>query len=897
MSGLLFRVRVFAGQLTLLAALGLVAALLVTGAPKVANHLADRALRNDIAAVPYAARDIILQQKPDVLGEADVARSARLLESYQQDLPQPLPGLVGESWFAGSVGPTAMTTLPPAGPKTLFGLRTQTGVTEAARLAAGRWPANVEPTTTDRLAPPAPVEIAVSTDVAKQMGLKLDTALEVRGALERARLAVRVVGIFDPVDRSAPVWDDAPQMVTPAPGLGDEFPPVAVALTDPVGLRMGAAGLVDLTYRWRYRIDERRLDAGMLDEVVAAVDEAQRTPFGPFLTLSTSLNSVLAGFAEQMRSVRALLAVVQAGLVSTLLGLVLLAARLAVERRRDEFALLRARGGAVLAIGGRTLGESAVVLPAAVLAGWGVGSLAPGRPPGTGWLLAVVGALTVLAVPVLAMAGQRRLSFSTRRRDLVGSRPSARRLTAELSVLGVAVLGVVLLRRRGLPADGGVDPYLVCVPVLLAAAAALLALRVVPWPLRQAGRVAARARGTVAFVGLARAGRGAPAIVGPLAVLVVAVTTGVFCSVVASTLDEARDRASVLAIPADAELTGFRFVPETADRLAALPGVTAVAPLVDYPGTSLTSGGRSEYARLLVVDPDTFRRVAERSGVDAGLPAVLAGAPRARGSTGTAPAVVSPQVAADFRDGGAATTRVGRFEFTVGAVADSFPGLGVGTGRFVVLPWQAVPQSPSGPLAPNRFLVAGDGFDVDALRRIGDDGQAGFAETSSGVPSQPTEVTTRAELRDRLERTGANQVLTYAFVVGTAGAAVLALLAIGFTVLADVRTRGQALSRLRTMGLSGRQSRTLLVYELVPLVCAAVLAGALVGVLLPRLLGETLGLDIFTAGMAATIHFDPVLVAGLLALVVAALAVAVSFENMVNRRLRLGEVLRLGEEG
>jgi putative ABC transport system permease protein len=259
--------------------------------------------------------------------------------------------------------------------------------------------------------------------------------------------------------------------------------------------------------------------------------------------------------------------------------------------------------------------------------------------------------------------------------------------------------------------------------------------------------------------------------------------------------------------------------------------------------------------------------------------------------------VVSAGLTADFGRGGAALTRVGRFEFTVGAVAESFPGLGVGTGPFVVLPWQALPRSPSGVLAPNRFLLAGDGFDVDTLRQVGDGGQAAYAETSSGAPSQPTEVTTRAELRDRLERTGANQVLTYAFVVGTAGTAVLALLAIGFTVLAQARTRGQALSRLRTMGLSGRQSRTLLVYELVPLVCAAVLAGALVGVLLPRLLGETLGLDVFTAGAAATIHFDPVLLAGLLALVVAALAVAVSFENVLNRRLRLGEVLRLGEEG
>jgi len=207
-----------------------------------------------------------------------------------------------------------------------------------------------------------------------------------------------------------------------------------------------------------------------------------------------------------------------------------------------------------------------------------------------------------------------------------------------------------------------------------------------------------------------------------------------------------------------------------------------------------------------------------------------------------------------------------------------------------------LPVTPSAPLAPNRFLIAGHGFDVDSVRQVGDAGQQAYAETSSSALSQPTELTTRASLRAGLERTGANQVLTFAFVVGTAGAAALALLATGFTVLAEARGRGRALSRLRTRGLSGRQSRTMLVYELVPLVCVAVLAGAVVGALLPRLLGPALGLDLFTAGAAATVHLDPLLVTGLLALVVVALAVAATVENVVNRRMRLGEVLRLGEE-
>jgi len=879
----LYRVRVFAGQLALLAALALVAAVLVTGAPKAANHLADQALRNDVAAVPFAGRDIIVRQSPFFANQVNVAGAEGALEGIARDFAPPLPGLIGGAWFSATVGPEEVRTRAPRGPRTQFGLRMQSGATEATRLTAGRWPANREPVSW--------VEVAVSTDVADQMGLRLGTLLRLESD-PPVPLAVVVVGIFEPIDRSAPLWDDAREALVPAPGLGDEIPPVAVALTDPAGLSAAASWRGEVIYTWRYRVDEHRLHTGMLDEVIGALAQVERGEYGPAASAGTSLDTVLSRFDDQMRAVRALLGVVQAGLLATLLGLVVLAARLAVDRRRAEFVLLRARGGAVRTIGGRALAESIVVLPAAVVAGWLLGRLVPGRPADTGWLLVLVGALTVLAVPVLAMAGQRRLSFTARRRDLVGARPSARRLVAELSVLGLAVLGVFLLRRRGLSQDTGVDPYLVCVPVLLATGTALIALRIVPWPLRQAGRFAARARGAVAFLGLARAGRGAPAIVGPLAVVVVAVTTGVFCSVVTSTIAAARDRASALEIPADAQLTGFRFTPETVDRLAAAPGVAAVAPMIDFPGTPIRGSGGTEFARFVVVDPDTFRRVVNRSGVEAPIPPALADATR---GSGPVPAVVSPEVAATFGRGGAAATRVGYFEFAIAAVSDTFPGLGVDPGRFIVLPWQAVPQ-PASPLAPNRILIAGSGFTMDGLRDIGDEGQRAYVEGGITTLAQPTEVTTRAGHRERLDSTGANDVLSFAFLVGTAGAAALALLAIGFAVLAEARSRGTALSRLRTMGLSSRQSRNLLVYELVPLVCVAVLSGALVGTLLPRLLGPTLGLDTFTAGAPARTQLDPLLLAGLLVLVLVALAVALTVENVVNRRMRLGEVLRLGEE-
>ena len=77
----------------------------------------------------------------------------------------------------------------------------------------------------------------------------------------------------------------------------------------------------------------------------------------------------------------------------------------------------------------------------------------------------------------------------------------------------------------------------------------------------------------------------------------------------------------------------------------------------------------------------------------------------------------------------------------------------------------------------------------------------------------------------------------------------------------------------------------------------ALLAGGLVGVALPRLIGPALGLSGFTAGVTPGSRVDPVLLAAVPAVVVLALAAALLVESAANRRMRLGEAIRLGEEG
>jgi putative ABC transport system permease protein len=902
-SGPLRRIRGYWGHFALVAAVTVVAAGLATAAPRVANHLTDEGLRHDVAALPEEARDVAFTSTPQAfVNPTSPGLGRALLDRYQARFGPPLGGLIEESWYSAHLGPDGVTARGPRAPFNWLaapkvGLRTQTGVTEAARLTAGGWPA------TDPNADPGVVEAAVSAPVARALGLRVDSEFDFAHEQRfSTTIVVRIVGIFEPIDPEAAIWSGMGLALAPHVPMSDADPYRAIALTDDEGIVAADRVAGPTTNTWRYRVDEGRLDAAQLDPSVTALAAARNNPPEGGVAFVTSLDRTLLRLGQRIVAARALVAVVQFGILATLLGLLVLAARLAVERRRQEFALLRARGGATWTIGGGALTESLMVFPAAATAGWAAGTMAPGRAASTGWLVVLVGAVAVLAVPLLAAASQRRVTFAGIRRDLVRHKPSVRRLTAEISVLVLGGLGVLLLRRRGLDQHGGVDPFLVSVPVLLAIGTAMLALRLFPWSLRAAGRLATRSRGAVAFLGLSRAGRTAPAVIWPLAVLVVAITTGVFCASVNTTINDARDRVTDAEIAADAVLTGYAFSPETPRRLAAVPGVTGVAaaavhadtPVRPPPGRDITERAPVVVA---IVDAPTWASVLERSGLDHAFPPDWLAATAGEGAV---PAVVSPAVAEDVSAGGITEVQGQQYAFRTAGVMAQFPGLDRDLTRFVVLPWQALPSGAT-PLPPNRILVAGSRADPAALRAAGDAGQR---EWLSEVLQRdvdrlplPTRVTTWRDHRAGLERTGANEVLTATFAGGAAGATVLALLAVGFAVVADARTRGRALSRLRTMGLSPRQGRGLLMYELAPLVGTAVLAGGVVGLALPGLFAPALGLSTFTAGVAVRLRIDPMVVGGMLALVVAALAAAILVEGMVNRRLRLGEVLRVGEEG
>jgi putative ABC transport system permease protein len=234
---------------------------------------------------------------------------------------------------------------------------------------------------------------------------------------------------------------------------------------------------------------------------------------------------------------------------------------------------------------------------------------------------------------------------------------------------------------------------------------------------------------------------------------------------------------------------------------------------------------------------------------------------------------------------------LGRTDVTIRYAGDSYRAVVVGditllpgpygSADVVLVPRPAMP----GVGHVDEVLVGGAGADLEAVRAA----VAGAA----GGPAEAVTVSSIAQHIAGQEASGFNRGLTLMLVVGTTGAALGGLLAVALALVVQAAVRGRALSLLRTMGLSQRQARGVLLVEMFPLISLAVAVGAVVGLALPVILGPVLGLAQFTAGTPVVTAVDPRTVAALVALVAMLAAGGVAVEAAVNRRAGLGRVLRV----
>jgi len=749
--------------------------------------------------------------------------------------------------------------------------------------------------------------VMVSAPVARTLNLRTGGEYRVVSHAGVA-LPVRVTGLFAMLDEVAPIW--APYPTVRATGIvveGTAGDPVermtATLITDQAGLSTLHQDPVSwsLVSELRYRVDERRVDTDDVAPLRAAVARAgTNLPLSGFV-VSTGLDDLLADFLAQATAVRALLAVVVATVGGLALGLLLLGAGLVVHRRRAELALMRARGASLGRLVLRLSAEAGVgVLPAAVL-GWLAGNAVPGRPTraGDAWMPALAALLMVLAVPLAAVLAHRHVTAAASRRAVVRVRSAPLRRTVEVTVAVLAVAGTVVVQRRGI-AQAGVDPYLAAVPLLAGSAVGLLVLRGFPLPVRLLGRLATRGRGSVAFLGLARAGRAPVASALALVVLVLAVALGGFAASIRVGLANARDVAATLVVGGDLRLAADRFAPDAVERVAAVPGVTAVAAgHLAAPGSLRTADGLAidPGIAVLVVDLSAYRRVLAQAGLPQHLPEAGPGP-----ADGVVPVLASRVLPRDSQYRVAVDNATLRLR--VAANLDRLPGLS--RVDFVVVPREALGAAVA---RDSLLFVAARGADPAAVRAaartvpgvrpddpFGPGGPGGLAGPG-GLPG-PDELDgvamlIRAEQRRALDRAAFNDGITMVFAVAAVAALLAGLLTVGLALLVDAAARGRALSLLRTMGLAPGPARRVLLVEFVPLLVTTLVAGVALGIALPTLLSPALGLGAFAAGVPVRGGLDAGFLALLAGLLLLLSATALLTEEAVNRRLGLGRVLRV----
>ncbi|MET7732411.1 FtsX-like permease family protein [Streptomyces sp. NPDC005402] len=842
------RLRTAPGTALWLALLVALTACLAAAFPRAVDRYEDAGLRGAVeqARPDRTSIEVFAPQPSPMLTPHDrenVLRPGVLAAQYAKvraRVPRALALDAGQSTYG--VRTTANLTaedpwLPrPTGKPAKVTLVAQAGLGAHSSVVRGRLPrADDEVTATT-----PEVEAAVTAETAKFLRIKVGSVIHTPAA--GRTLPIRVTGIVRPHAPKGAYWSTHPILRSPslirepAPSVDMYWLGALLIAPEAAPIMLATPGLPE-PY-WQLAPSEQALrarDAPRLRSALASLEagpalrKLRLSIDGPVTELTqitgqtevlTDLDEVLIAYDRFREGVAPLVAIAAVGTGTVAAVVLLMAGGLIADRRRTELALLRARGASLRGLTARLFAETAVVaVPAGAL---GLAAALLAVPEGR-FRYAIAAAVAVTAVtcaafPLRATAAHRVVRVHTGREDVASVRPSRRRTVAELTLLVLAAGAVESLRRRG-TTPGASDDLVSLAPVLVGVIAALVLVRLYPLPLRGLARPAARLRGALAHLSLARAGRTSASAVLPLLALLTALTTAAFGGSVLAGVQEARDHAALLAVGADARVETATPLPsELPDRLRRSPGVSDLSAVsVTYdakPGNGFTS------IPLVGVDPADYAALSSRTDIGA-----FAAARLAEGTAGApVPAVASTDTARTYGtspflvllpDGTSLTVRITTVIDRTSAVTGS---------DFLIVNRKALSPVVA---RPTTLLLTGKGLDGTALRKA--------APKDASVHLWSEE---RRHYVDSPLQTGAEGVYAAAVAAGT-GYAVLALL---LSLLRTAPERTALLARLRTMGLTRAAGRRLLILESLPQAILAALGGTLTGWATIRLLSP--GIDL-----------------------------------------------------
>lgn len=914
----------------------LVTTFVFAAVPRAFNTMADDGLSWAIEHARPFARNIQMSRAgfipagsgDDLFGPV-VAEGAR----FEEELPASVQEIIGGHGFVIDTPRYEVIDLPgEAGfpfPRFVT-MRYQQALEEHVEVVAGTFPAARQETAELPAGLPGiqngtpldvPVyEIAVSPETARQIGVvvgdRLVLAPHIDDPLVRQvprsqhlPIVVEIVGLVEPQDLGADYWlDDVAihRAVEYDDGFIVQIYAFGVMAPDAYP-QMQTRTNIPFRYNWRYFVDPDKLDAGSLTRLSSDVRRLEAEYETSVIAdpdetvILTGLTTIYRRYLAQRNLSEAILSLASIGLLAVALAVIGLVATFVASRRRETVALLRGRGGTPgQLLGGQAVEGLVLALPAALI-GLLLATLLVGER-GSRLSLDATSLVVVLTSVLLVIAAwpQARRTLAQLERGDTGARAtSPRRVMLELLIVALALVGVYLLRRRGLAGDSAAeelnefDPFLAAVPVLLGLAVGIVTLRLYPLPIRLLGWLASLRRDLVLALGFRRVAREPGSTSLPLLVLLLAVAVGVFSSVMLTSISRGQVQTAWQRAGAEYRIeAGASGAISSSLDLAAIDGVEAVAGAWLQPDALLsTRTPTSGTMTLLAVQTRELAAVNDGTPADPHFPARMI--EEARGidigePTNPIPAVIGNgdlNRPLERGDTFALNLFGGEVAFIVTDVRDTFPGITVGE-EFVVAPLAHVQAA-----ARTRQLRFSDIFaraPADAFPAI---------EAAVEEASPASRVTSRAAEYAAVHDSPLISGVERGFRAGLVVAALYAMLAVTIALILTGQARARDLAYLRTLGLSDAQAIGLTVAEQLPAALLAVAVGIALGIAVTRLIEPGLDLTAFTGpGFPVSLQIDW-LALGLLALaLLGVVALAIAVTSALTRQLSMTRALRLGDE-
>jgi putative ABC transport system permease protein len=926
---LLRRIRAERGMLVLLFAVIAATSFLFAAAPRLFNRISDDALRYAVRTSSAVQRNLVLALVSNISpGTGGVSAVRAEGEQLAAHFPPSVDTLIIERSLRLTTARFSVTHPPSY--DTFLSLRYQDGMTDATRLVSGRWPvdrgvplrstnfgAGSDQAGGGEPAEPVVLEAALATAEAAEIGVKVGDRLAVTmdpsdlagTQFEIAPTAVLIVGLYEPRELSAEYWSgDASLLHVSQAGTPDHPVAYATAYFPAEMYPSLAQDGMPFRYEWHFTIDPQRLDAGQVGELQDGlrhfdfISAASAIGEPGTVEVRTGLLPILDDYAAQRSAAESILSLAAIGPIGLAGGVLGMVAILVVTRRRAALTLARSRGASGPLVLGTQLWEAIVLAGVASLIGLLAAILMiPARASSLSPVLAVAVGTTALLLLLGATwpMAQRPLGQSGRA-DPPVLHASPRRLVTELTIVGIAIGGILLLRQRGLTAAGetgsvaSFDPLLAAAPALSGLAAGVIALRLYPLPIRGLGWLAARRRDLVPVLGLRTIGRHPTAANLPLLVLMLTAAFGAFSSVIMSSIDRGQVFASYLEVGADYRIEKIGTGSLGSPQDLAASGVAAEAPGILDPSADFASTATQRATIYLdAVDPRAYQEVVAGSPADPRWPDAFLGEPTGVGlgtERNPIPAILSSQLPV----GSGSLVSGNTFRITVAGQEmafrliqrrATFPGIGE-PASFAVVPFNWVQVA-----FANRALRPS----VMWLRARQPIGLATLAATVAEEPSSIRVISrydAYAALHDPPMGTAVS--IGYGLALGVA-VIYMALAIIGAVVLSAVR-RTQDLAYLRTLGVTPSQALGLSLVEHAPPVLLALLPGAALGIGVAFLLEPGLQLDPFVGTSGVPLFVDWSRVALLVAALTGVVLAAVTVGTWLSRRARLVNVSRMGED-